>query len=173
MKRRFLISAALTTLAIGASGGPVATAFSGGGGGIAAPYAGTPAAVSDTTPAPGQTVTVSGGGFMPNSTVTIVLDPGAAALGSTTASATGVVSAAVTIPESASGARTIVLSGTATNGKPLTLSVAVNIGASGGGIPTTGSDSLPILLWAIGATGTGVALWGGVSVRRRRHPVAG
>jgi hypothetical protein len=173
MKHRFLIVAAMTALALGTPGGPVATAMSGGGVGLAAPYTGSSATVSDSTPAPGQTVTVSGGGFTPNSTVTIVLDPGAAGLGSTTASATGVVSAAVTIPVSASGARTIVLSGTATNGKALTLSVAVNVGAVGSDIPTTGSDSLPILLIAIGAMGAGAALWGGVSVRRRRPPVAG
>jgi hypothetical protein len=44
----------------------------------ASPYSGgsSSATVSDPTPAPGQTVTVSGAGFAPNSTVTVVLDPG-------------------------------------------------------------------------------------------------
>ncbi len=172
MKHRIVAVAVLTTLMFGAHLVPTAQALSGGGAGIAAPYAGAPATVSDTTPAPGQTVTVSAAGFMPNSTVMIVLDPGAAGLGSATVNATGVFSASVTIPASASGARTIVISGKGTSTAPLTLSVAVNIGAAGSGIPTTGSESLPILLWAIGATGAGAALWGGVSVRRRRDVVA-
>lgn len=174
MKNSFLMMAAATALALGAGGATAAAAAAMSGGGVSAatPYAGTPATVSDTTPAPGQVVTVSGGGFTPNSTVTIVLDPGAAGLGSATASANGVVSATVTIPASSSGARVIVLSGTASNGSPFILSVAVNVGAIGSDIPSTGSDALPVLLLAIGATGAGAALWGGVSVRRRRPPVS-
>ncbi len=136
----------------------------------ASPYSGgsSSATVSDPTPAPGQTVTVSGAGFAPNSTVTVVLDPGAAGLGSATASGAGAVSASVVIPASASGTRTIVLSGTASNGSPLSLSVAVNIGGAADDIPTTGSDVMQTVVLAVGAIAAGAFLW--VAAARRRRP---
>ncbi len=39
--------------------------------------------------------------------------------------------------------------------------------AASGGIPVTGADSGPVLLWALLAVGAGAALVGGVAARRR------
>ena len=44
--------------------------------------------------------------------------------------------------------------------------VVASSGASAG-IPVTGADSGPVLLWALLAVGAGAALVGGVAVRRR------
>ncbi len=46
--------------------------------------------------------------------------------------------------------------------------VVASSGASAG-IPVTGADSGPVLLWALLAVGAGAALVGGVAVRRRHN----
>ncbi len=47
--------------------------------------------VSDTTPCPGQTITIEGRTFAPGSTATVVLTSGPVTLGSATADAAGVI----------------------------------------------------------------------------------
>lgn len=164
--RRTLGILALTTIGIiGLS--PVAEAGSpyGGSGGSG----GTGAAqVSDQTPAPGQTVTVSGSGFAPNSPVSIVLEPGSATLGSATSNASGAVSTTVTIPAGTNGSASIVLVGSSAGGATVRVSVPIAVGSSAAGLPTTGSNSTePMIMWAVAAMAAGGVLVLGVTRRRR------
>ena len=135
-----------------------------------APSSGT-ATVTDSTVTPGQTVTVSGGGFASGSTVTISLNPGGTALGSDTAGADCSFSAAVTIPTSVlAGSYTIQASGTDPSGNARVLSAAVTVGAAGG-LPTTGSNNTePLTVAGIGLILIGAAAV--VVVRRRRSQSA-
>ena len=54
--------------------------------------------ISDTTPCPGQTITIGGRTFAPGSTVNFVLTSGPVTLGSATADAVGVIALQSTIP---------------------------------------------------------------------------
>jgi LPXTG cell wall anchor motif len=167
--RRTLGILALTTIGIiGLS--PVAEAGSpyGGSGGSG----GTGAAqVSDQTPAAGQSITVSGSGFAPNSPVSIVLEPGSTTLGTATSNASGAVSATVTIPAGTTGTGSIVLVGSSAGGATVRVSVPIAVGSSAGGLPTTGTNSTePMIMWAVAAMAAGGVLVVGVT-RRRRNTV--
>ena len=110
--------------------------------------------VSDTTPTPGQTISIEGRTFAAGSTTTVALTPVPVTLGSHTLTATG----------------------PAPDGTTLSLSLTLNVVAAGGSgsgtgsgpLPNTGSDSsIPLA-----QVGLGLAALGGVVValagRRRR-----
>jgi LPXTG-motif cell wall-anchored protein len=128
MFRRILLIAA-AILAIGG----VSMASAGAGGN----YGGCSATVSDTTPEPGQTVTVSGSGAADGGTVSASVD--GTEVGTGTADAAGAFTFTATIPTTATGE----------------VSLAVSCGANRGTFPITltvvaGSDELP----ATGSSGT-------------------
>jgi LPXTG-motif cell wall-anchored protein len=137
--------------------------------------------VSDTTPTPGQSITLTCGTYVAGSTVTFTFFSAPVTLGSATADANGVVTATVTIPADATlGEHTITATGPAAAGGTLTNSVGITVVGAGqagagtfvpgtftGALPRTGNDSsLPLaragaLLLAVG----GVLV---LAARRRR-----
>lgn len=124
------------------------------------PPADTPSvAVSDTTPAPGQPITITADGFLPGSTATFTLFSAPVVLGTATVNAQGVVSLTATIPANTTpGAHRIEVSGTGANGQPLTVvqNITVTGAAAGSNLPTTGSDtSIPLTQVAIGVMAFG------------------
>jgi hypothetical protein len=137
----------------------------------AAPYGGSSSAqVSDRTPAAGQSVVVSGVGFAPNSKVVVTIEPGSAVLATLTADATGAVTGTVTIPAGTSGDAKLVLKGVTASGAAVSASMAIVVGSAGGGLPTTGSNTEPMVMWALAAVAAGGVLVLTVT-RRRRHMV--
>jgi hypothetical protein len=147
--------------------------------------------VGCTTPAPGDTVTLTADGFTPGATVTVTLDPGPAALGSGAADADGAFTLDATIPDDAeAGDHTITASGESPDGL-LSLTARVTVTAEGceapsapapgsaapsggesngggGGLPVTGSG-LTMLLLQVALALTAI---GGASMalsKRRRH----
>jgi hypothetical protein len=154
MMRRVLLIAGLVT----------ASFFVFAGAARAQDYGGFSVTASKTTVVPGDTVTISGSGARPNSTVTATINGRSIGLG--TASATGTFSFTVTIPSDVAGAVTVsVTDGSAANVGSVTLTVA---STSVEGLARTGSsDAIPATTIAIGLITAGaVAL--GIS-RRRRH----
>lgn len=136
----------------------------------AAPYGGAGSAqVSDRTPAPGQSVVVSGVGFAPNSKVVVTIEPGSTVLATLTADATGVVSGTVTIPAGTSGDAKLVLKGVTASGAAVSASMAIVVGSSSAGLPTTGSNTEPMVMWALAAVAAGGVLV--LTVTRRRRAV--
>lgn len=147
--------------------------------------------VSDATPCPGDSFTVTAGQFAPGSTVTVTLLPDSV-LGTPAAGADGNVSLEVTLSATqALGRQTIQAAGNDDEGKPLTLTASLDVvscdevppttappgttpsGGGGGNLPTTGSDSTMNLL----KVGGGLAAVGGVLIalaatRRRRNTAA-
>ena len=119
--------------------------------GVAAPT--TTTSTSTTVPvkagAPtveaGQTMTVTGNGWKPGSTVTILLTGSSTPLGTATADANGAFSATVTIPsDTPAGTHTITISGTAADGSARTVqSGSITVTAI---LPATGSDTGPLTL---------------------------
>ena len=127
--------------------------------------------VSDTSVAPGGSITFKGGGFAPNSVVTITLHSTPVELGTTNADAQGNFSVQVVIPsDTEPGAHTLEAAGVDPNGNPLTVSQAITVASNAevagqtqtsGALPFTGSDvgryvGLGLGLVAIG----GAAVWG-------------
>jgi LPXTG-motif cell wall-anchored protein len=146
--------------------------------------------VSDTTPCPGQSVTITAQTFTAGGAVTVKI--GGAVVGTPTADANGKVSLDATIPAGqAQGAVQVTATGPAGADTPtLTVNAAVDIvacnetpattapagggGAGGGGdLPRTGSDSTMTLV----RVGVAMAAVGGlllaVSSKRRKHRNAG
>ncbi len=94
----------------------------------------------------GETITVSGAGFAPNSTVTIELNP---VLGTTQTRADGTFSTTVTIPlNTTPGIHTLTATGTAANGAVRRLSATIEVLPAAGAAPAPGG-TLP-------RTGTGI-----------------
>jgi hypothetical protein len=146
--------------------------------------------VGCTTPAPGDTVTLTADGFTPGANVTVTLDPGPAALGSGAADADGAFTLDATIPTDAeTGDHTITASGESADGL-LSLTARVTVTAEGceapsapapegaapaggesnddGGLPVTGSGLTMLLLQvALALTAVGGAFM--ALSRRRRH----
>lgn len=135
--------------------------------------------ISDTTPTPGQTVTISCGTYLAGATVTFTFLSTPVVLGTVTADANGVATLTTAIPSDATlGDHTITVTGESAAG-PLTQTIPLTVvsagagaGAGGvatgaGGLPRTGTDSsLPLartaaLLIAVG----GVLV---LAARRRR-----
>jgi len=143
------------------------------------------AAVSATNVTAGGEVTVSGGGFAVNSTVTIIVDvEGHSPVSTSTVSAdaAGAVSARVRL--TVAGKNTIILAGVDPSGTPRVLTTVVFVASHGGGLPPQGGGLPPQGAGAGGlpATGAnilsplvlgGVLVLGGagaiVAARRRRR----
>jgi hypothetical protein len=130
--------------------------------------------VSDTTPTPGQTITITSGTYLAGTTVTITFFSQPVNLGSGIASAVGTVSVQGTIPaDTPLGQHTVQASGQTAAG-PLTQSVSVTVvaaesagGGTSGSLARTGDDSsIPLTRVAAVLVATGGAL---VFVARRRR----
>jgi LPXTG-motif cell wall-anchored protein len=132
--------------------------------------------ISDTTPTPGQTVTIEGRTFATGSTATVTLFSEPVGLGSAIADAAGVFALQATIPaDTPLGHHTITAQGTAPDGSPLSLSVSLTVvpaqagagagngNGNGNGLPRTGNDSsiplakLGLGMLAIGGIATAIA----------------
>ncbi|MDD9371240.1 MAG: LPXTG cell wall anchor domain-containing protein [Acidimicrobiales bacterium] len=134
--------------------------------------------VSDTTPTPGQTISIEGRTFAQGATVTVTLASDPVVIGSAAADASGVVSLQAAIPAATPlGQHTITAAGQAPDGSELSVSVSITVvaadgaadpdGAGGAGgassLPRTGDDaSIPLAkvglaLAAIGGVVTAVA----------------
>jgi len=145
--------------------------------------------VSDTTVVPGQPIVIQAGGFAPGTPVTFSI--GGIVLGTVTADAGGIATLEVDVPaDLAPGTYTITATGVAPDGSPLTVETTITVVADadddgvadgddgvgaggvsvGGGLPRTGSDSVPLARVAAAL----VALGGGLLfiTRRRRTTIA-
>jgi len=151
--------------------------------------------VSDTTPTPGQTVTVTAGTFAPGTSVSMTFHSVTRFLGEDDdVDATGRTVQNVTIPADATlGTHTITASGTAPSGAPRSLSTNLTVvsaggggGAAGGGgtgtgatgagttsaqggLPRTGDNSIPLARVGLVTLAVGAGL---VFVTRRRRAAA-
>lgn len=125
------------------------------------PAGGGPVTVSDTTPTPGQAVTIVASGFQPGTDVTFMLYSQPVNLGTATADAAGTATLQATIPANiAPGTHTIEATGTGTDGLPRTVTLQITVVAPGGAgvgdLPRTGSDSaIPMSQIAVGAIALG------------------
>ena len=115
--------------------------------------------VSDTTPTPGQTVTVTAGTFAAGSSVSITFRSTARFLGDDDdVDETGRVERDVTIPADASlGTHTLTASGTAPSGAPRSISTTVTVVPAGGAGAGAGGAGA-------GGAGFGGAGFGGAEV---------
>ncbi|MCZ7527328.1 MAG: hypothetical protein M5U14_13680 [Acidimicrobiia bacterium] len=128
-----------------------------------------PVEVPDSTPAPGQTMRVRGGGFAPYSQVTILIRSEPQVLATVQADGQGYVDAEITVPaDIPTGTHTLEIQGLDTDGEVRVLATPVDVGGTGGsGLPRTGA--------AIGAmVGAGLVLvtLGTVLTRLRRRAEA-
>jgi len=144
--------------------------------------------VSDTTPTPGQTVTVTARTFSPGADVTLTLGTDPVTLGNGPAGADGVLQTDVTIPQDTTlGEHTITASGQAPDGT-LTLTARITVvsadgsdaggavvgggaasdDSSGGGLPVTGSGLTALLLQIAVALAAAGGLFLARSAKRRR-----
>jgi LPXTG-motif cell wall-anchored protein len=134
--------------------------------------------IDDSTPTPGQTVTIESGVYIPGSTVEVVLTSVPVTLGTASAADNGEVSLQATIPaDAAPGTHTITASGT-TEGGPIVQSITITVvgaeglvGApqtdAGGALPKTGSNStMPLVRAAALLLAVGSMLL--LATRRRR-----
>jgi LPXTG-motif cell wall-anchored protein len=137
------------------------------------PVGTAPLAVSTTTPAPGETITVSGNGFGPNEVVTLVLHSVPVTLASTLTDSNGTFSVPVTIPSDVRGVHVLTATGRTTG---TTFSITLTIGfeppggGGGGGLPNTG-----LMVWGLGIVAVALLTLGAalvVSGRRRRSAAA-
>lgn len=137
-----------------------------------------PVAVSDTSPEPGDTITVQGSGFDPGSEVKITIESEPVLLATTTANLSGAFSADVTLPTSFQGRHTVKATGIAPDGSVRVLATQITIGA--GQLPDTSAIEQPhkglsddTLVLGIAAAGvllvTGTVLF---TARRRPHGTA-
>lgn len=170
---RLLLSPFVALMPVLVLGGTPASAQAG-----TCPPGGTPAyppaacelAVSTTQVRPGEPVAVSGGGFAPNSTVTLRFD--STQVGTAQTNATGVLSTTVTVPANAApGPHTITAVGTDPSGRPRQLNATVSVlgvqVTRDGTLPRTGSSStVPGGIAGIVLVGVGSAAI--VAARRRR-----
>lgn len=131
------------------------------------PYATQPQVnADDTTPNPGQTLTVTLSGFQANETVRVVLAPNDTVV-DVKVDAAGAGSTQLKAPTTLGG-YTITATGL-TSGKKDTVSITVvAAGGGGGGLPGTGSESGRLLRLGGVAAVFGAALVGVAAVRRRR-----
>jgi LPXTG-motif cell wall-anchored protein len=128
--------------------------------------------VSDTTPTPGQTISIEGRTFAEGATVTVTLASDPVVIGSAAADPSGVVTLDATIPAATPlGQHTITAVGQASDGSELSVSVSITVvaadgtgdAAAGGSLPRTGDDSsiplakVGVALAAIGGLVTAVA----------------
>lgn len=122
--------------------------------------------VSQGTVAPGESVTVSGENWLPNSTVTISLE-GVSTLGTATTNDEGSFSTVVTIPASAPiGATEITCRGQDRNGDPFEARTTIKITAAGIVPAFTGAA---VEVWTILAISLFVVGLGLIFISRRRR----
>ncbi|MGH8873793.1 MAG: hypothetical protein ACRDVM_00865 [Acidimicrobiia bacterium] len=117
--------------------------------------------VSDSTPAPGDPVTVSGGGFEGGARVSITFESDPVQLAVTSAGPSGAFSATVRIPTDAeSGTHTLRAQGEAAGGGTLVLSTQVTIGLSTAELARgmTAFTMAAIVAAVLGAVGIGAYL---------------
>jgi len=140
-----------------------------------APYVHQPTlTVSNQTPAAGSSITISGSGFTPGETVTIVLDNGTH-FPSVVANSSGSFSEVLVLGVGLSGAHTITATGT-TSGHTAKIQIQVaGVGASGGttsagsGLAFTGASVIGIIaLGGLLLLGGGLMLLAG---RRRKFNI--
>jgi hypothetical protein len=137
-----------------------------------------PTGDTDTTPAPGETMTITGSGYAPNSIVTVVIYSSPITLGQVQTDGNGNFSLAVSVPQSVLGKHTIASLGYDSNGNlhvltlPVTVTKATSRGSSGGsgggdGLAITGAPVMAMML-----LGAALLVVGGASRyaggRRRR-----
>ena len=151
-----------------------------------------PPAVSDPQPGAGESLTVSGTGYAPNSQVTVTITAGdntgstlaagdVIASVTTTTDATGSFTVTISVPAGTpAGTYVLTASGVDPSGAPrverTTIEVQAPGSGGGGGLPFTGSSSgrsvwLALALLAVG-TATVVAVRQRRSVPRRELPVS-
>ncbi|GAA2448503.1 beta strand repeat-containing protein [Agromyces soli] len=133
----------------------------------------------------GQTLTVSGEGFLPGAPIALGVYSTLTPLGSAVADASGAFSAEVTIPETlAAGEHALAASGVGADGSVRLLAAETRLvvpapvpgdggdggngGTPGGGLSHTGVDTLLPMLLAAGGILAGLALLVLLAVRRRR-----
>lgn len=135
------------------------------------------ATTSSTVVTPGQPLTVSGGGFAANTSVSVDLHSTVVHLATVTSNSSGVATATVTIPSSTpAGAHTITMTGLSPTGGTQIDSVAITVVAPAAAtttstLPFTGAEILQYGLLALALVLAGVALL--VVTRRRRHSSEG
>lgn len=157
--------------------------------------------VSDVTPAPGQSLTLSFGGFSAGESVEIDVSPEGSApslgrsfsnprvvVGTTTADSDGEAVATLVAP-STPGTYVVTATGLSSGNQAqsqFTVDGAVPVnqgtgggsssssgsGSSGGGLPATGSDAAPLLRAGVLVLALGAGLVGVAMLRRRRPSVA-
>jgi len=171
------LAALLTSLALVAL--PTSPASAGGG---ASDYANCVLTVNPDTFEAGDAVTVNGTGFQPNFETTIELTNGETyPLGTATTDASGEFETVVTIPAEASpGAATITAvcdaeanvssSDVTVSSGAVTPPPGGTDGTGGGALPTTGSDTEPLLVVAAVALLAGTAFV--LVAKRRRTPTS-
>lgn len=144
--------------------------------------------LSDSTPTPGQTITVTARTFQTGSTVTVTLTSNPVVLGSGTADAAGIMALQATIPVNTPlGEHTITADGTAPDGSPLSLSASLTVvpaaaagagagagaGGGAGALPRTGTDSsLPLAKLGLGLAAIGGIITAVAAKRRKAALVA-
>ena len=128
-------------------------------------------AVSDTTPAQGQSLTVTGAHFTPNSSAKLTLHSTPVDLGSVSTDANGNFAAQVTIPSSTpAGAHTIEALDMAT-GDVTAAAITVSATSGGGGGGGGGLAGTGVAVIGVGALGVVLLAGGGLMLlagRRRR-----
>ncbi len=149
------------------------------------PPAGNFIVVSDSTVVAGQVIVIQAGTFAPGSTVTLNFFSDPVALGSATGDALGIATLSARIPGNArAGDHTITATGVDDDGTALELSTTVTVlaaddgvvagpgirapGAVSGGLPRTGSESLPLTRIAAAL----LAVGGGLLFMTRRRRAA-
>lgn len=142
------------------------------------------AAVSDTTVAPGEPITITSEGWLPGSEVTITFESEPQVLATVQTGGDGAFTTQVTVPADATpGEHTLRLSGLDPDGQPRTVAIALTVpGAAGDDaaagvtpsprLPATGTDALLAVGAAVGLVGVGAAAVA-VARRRSRAPAAG
>jgi hypothetical protein len=122
-------------------------------------------AAGDTshTTAAGATITVHGDGFAPHTDVDVTLHSTPVDLGTFTTNGAGAFTASVTIPaDTAGGDHEVVLTGTAADGQPATVNLALAV-QDPVALPRTGSTSAPLSIVAVAMLAAGACI-----VRRTR-----
>lgn len=136
----------------------------------------TPAAGSSDKVVAGKTMTVTGSGYMPGSTVTVLIYSAPQVLTTTVADSAGNFSVTVTVPAGlAPGAHTLVASGIDGSGVQRFTTLAVTVSATGTATVTgaklanTGADVTLPALGGIATLGLGAGL---IAISRRRRTAA-
>ena len=113
---------------------------------------------ASATSAPGGLITVHGNGFAPHTGVDVTLHSSPVRLGTFQTDSVGAFTASVTIPDDTSlGTHTVLLSGTAANGQPTTVTLALTV-QDPGTLPRTGGDPAPLALAALALIAVGAFL---------------